>query len=196
MPSITPIYAYAKPPHFLREMLADSTMWQAMVHSPEATCADLVAMIAATPGVLSEATARESIVLGIIPTDAEGYSLIPQVPKALIRYLSDGVKTRTTTSSYESNMLLMLLIEYRVPHVYRLREAVAMSNAEIDGLDKIGRIVEQLKTSVLSGAADMLQIESFTFGPHGLIAPEEGENEQDGEWIRTAEIQIRFMGAC
>lgn len=196
MSNITPIYAYAKPPHFLREMLAASTMWQAMVYDPEATCAELVALIAGSPGVLSEDFARDSIVLGIIPTDTDGYSLVPQVPKALIRYLTDGVKTRTTTSSFDSNLLLMLLIEYKVPPEYRQRNAEAMSNAEIDGLDKIGRIVDQLKTAVLSGAADMLQIESFTFGPHGLIAPEEGENEEDGEWIRTAEIQIRFTGAC
>lgn len=175
----------------LRELIADSDLWQAMVLQPEATYTELVATIDDTPERLDRAKALAAIVVGMFPTDEEGCDSVMPVPRILLRYDTDGQFTRES-GTWTRDQTVLVLFETKVPSQWQERTAESFTAQEIDGQNKIGRILTDCNTVILSGIADRLQVETWTFGAHGLIAPEEA----DGEWLRTCEVHAAFRGAC
>lgn len=207
MQPITPLYSDALSQHYLCELIADSTMWQGMCLMPDATAAEIAAFVLAHPERLDRTAARNKIATGIlIPSGetvdengeadcgyiADIYDEVFPLPRILVRYLTDGTSTRTTTSSFNRREQFRVLIEYGVPPRWRTREAVAINNQDVDGLDKMCRLRQQMEAVVTAATTGRLQVEQFTKGAHGLVMPE----DSNGVWMRSCELQLSFFGAC
>jgi hypothetical protein len=176
---------------YLRELLADSELWQALVRTPDATYDQLLDTIAISPSVLDRPAALKAIAVGMFPTDQDNCDNVMPVPRMLIRYDTDGVFTRES-GTWRRNQTILLLIETPVPVHWRMADVEAFSSQEIDGQDKVGRILTDCNSVIKALTAERLQVESWTFGPTGLVAPEDA----GGEWLRSAEIHCSFIGAC
>ena len=176
---------------YLRELLADSELWQALVRTPGATYAELLDTIAITPSVLDREQALAAIAVGMFPTDDEDCDTVMPLPRILVRYQTDGVMTRET-GVWNRNQTILVLIETPIPLRWQRRDMESFSSQEIDGQDKIGKLITDCNAVIAAGTGERLQVESWTFGPHGLVAPE----ETGGEWIRSCELHVTFLGAC
>lgn len=207
MSLITPLFSDALSQHYLCELIADSQMWQGMCKLPDATAAEIVALIADSPELLDRDAARLKIAQGIlIPSgetvleDGEAdcsyigdfYDTVFPLPRILVRYLTDGTATRTTTTTFERRDSFRILIEYMVPQQYRRMDAESITNQEIDGLDKMCKLRQEMQEVVRDGTGLRLQVDEFTRGPSGLVLPE----DSTGLWMRSCEMQATFTGYC
>lgn len=189
MSVITPISATGKLLAYTRELVADSLYWQALVANPGATAAELQTIVEDTPEDLVRADALAAISIRVWPADD---SLEP--PRCLIRKLTDTTHTRTTTTTFDSDSSVMILFEIPVPDQWRNRDQDSLTNQGIDAEDKISLILAELKAVICSGVTERPQIEEFTFGPQGLIFPDEETGETG--WLETCEIRGKVMGFC
>ena len=207
MSLITPLFSDALSQHYLCELIADSKMWQGMCLLPDATAAEIADLITNTPEKLSRDAARAKIAQGIlIPSgetvldDGEAdcsyigdyYDEVLPLPRALVRYLTDGTATRETTSTFNRRDSFRILIEYPVPQKWRSKTHEAITNQDIDGLDKMCRIRQEMQTVVTAGTGSRLQVDEFTRGAHGLVMPE----DSNGIWMRSCEMTATFTGYC
>lgn len=207
MSIITPQFSDALSQHYLCELIADSKMWQGMCLLPDATAAEIVALINDAPERLDRAAARLKIAQGIlIPSgetvldDGEAdcsyigdfYDEVLPLPRILVRYLTDGTISRTTTTTFNRQDSFRILIEYPVPQKWRSMTYESITNQEIDGLDKMCRIRQEMQTVVTNGTGARLQVDEFTSGAHGLVLPE----DSNGTWMRSCEIHATFSGYC
>lgn len=207
MSVITPLFSDSLSQHYLCELIADSQMWQGMCLLPDASAAEIVALIADSPELLNRDAARLKIAQGIlIPSgetlleDGEAdcsyigdfYDTVFPLPRILVRYLTDGTATRTTTSTFTRNDQFRILIEYPVPQRWRAMDADSITNQEIDGLDKMCKLRQEMQAVVSNSTAARLQVDEFTRGSHGLVLPE----DSNGFWMRSCELHASFTGFC
>lgn len=207
MQPITPLYSDALSQHYLCELIADSKMWQGMCLLPEGTAAEIADLITNTPEKLDRDAARAKIAQGIlIPSgetvDEDGeancayigdfYDSVFPIPRILVRYLTDGTATRTTTSTFERRDSFRILIEYLVPPKWCNRGSTEINNQDIDGLDKMCKLRQEMQTVITNGTGLRLQVDEFTRGAHGLVMPE----DSNGIWMRSCEMTATFTGYC
>lgn len=189
MTIVTPLSAAGKLLAYTRQLVADSLYWQAIILDPLATASELQTIVNDEPGTLDRDAALEAISVRVWP---EGDVLLP--PRCLIRKLTDGTHTRTTSSSYDSETQVMILFEFPVPEQWRNRDNDSLTNQGIDAEDKISLILAEMKAVIFSGITERPQIEEFTFGPQGLVYPDEEIGETG--WLETCEIHGKVMGFC
>ena len=182
---------------YLRELLADSELWQAMQLMPEATYEELDAVV--DDGTLIDATTRASglakIMGDVIPDDGEDCDPSVTVPRIIVRYMPDLRIERTSTTGRETTAQFMVLVETVVPKLYRGRTAEQLLNQTIDHMNKIGGMIREWNAVVIAHTAGRLQVDSWDLSQMGLVAPEESGDIGDG-WMRTAHITATFRGLC
>lgn len=189
MSVVTPISATGKMLAYTRQLVADSLYWQALVMNPEATAEELQEIVDDTPEVLDRDAALDAISVRVWPVEST-----LATPRCLIRKLTDTKHTRETSSTFNSESMVMILFELPVPYQWRNREQDSLTNQGIDAEDKIGMILSEMKTVITSGVAQRPQIEEFTFGPQGLVYPDEETGETG--WLETCEIIGKIEGYC
>jgi hypothetical protein len=194
---VSAVETLAKSFQYLRELLADSELWQAMQLMPEATYEEIAAVV--TAGTLIDADTRVAglakILGDVIPDDGEDCDPSTEVPRIIVRYMPDLQIARSSTSGRETTAQFMVLIETVVPKAYRGRTAEQLLNQTIDHLNKIGGMIREWNAVVTADTAGRLLVESWDLSQMGLVSPEETGDIGDG-WMRTAHLMASFRGLC
>lgn len=182
---------------YLRELLADSELWQAMQLAPEATYEEIAATV--TEGSLITADTRVAglakILGDTIPDDEGECDPSTSVPRIIVRYMPDLLIARTSTSGKTTTASFMVLVETVVPPQYRGRTAEQLLNQSIDHMNKIGGMIREWNAVVIASTAQRLQVDSWDLSQMGLVSPEESGDIGQG-WMRTAHLVATFQGVC
>jgi hypothetical protein len=194
---VSAVETLAKSFQYLRELLADSELWQAMQLMPEATYEEIAAVVTDGSRIdTATRTAGMAKILGdVIPEDMGECDPSTDIPRIIIRYMPDLQIARSSTSGRETTAQFMVLVETVVPVAYRGRTAEQLLNQTLDHLNKIGGLIREWNAVVTADTPGRLLVNSWDLSQMGLVAPEESSQIGDG-WMRTAHLTASFMGLC
>jgi len=180
---------------YMRALLAESELWQAMQLKPEGTYEELKSIV--DDGDLITATTKASglaKILGDTIPDEDDEEPSTTPPRIIVRYMPDLLIERDTTSGKNTTASFMVLIETLVPKQYRGRTAEQLLNQTIDHQNKLGGFIREWSAAV-NGTGGFLQVDEWDLSQMGLVAPEESGDIADG-WLRTAHLTASFKGLC
>lgn len=164
----------------LRELIADSTYWQALVADPDATMAELTAIV--TAETASRAAALAQIDIERIDDEEESIDY----PSCIIRYATgDEIANRYGPGAYTVSGGFFIEFLTLIPEVYRDLPSLAA----IDSCEKFDAIeAELLSPSTLS---ERLVIDGLQLVRQGALHDE----DVNGAMVRVAEYLVRFESA-
>lgn len=161
----------------LRDLIADSVIWQEMVAQPLAKWET----ISATSGADRD-DALAAVVGDCVYEDAD-YDEATTPPFILIRLLPDANEERTSASSFDRNFTFLMEIEHLVPTVYRTYNRSNLWLATQDGWNKVSGILANMRDNT---SANRLRIDSLAYEDNGLVSPD----SEGGEWKRVYRFVI------
>jgi hypothetical protein len=174
----------------LCDLLAASKWWQRLVVLPTATVEQLQAIEDADTRLSSE-RGKAAIWPEVFHQIDEDHSevIVPH-PFVLARYAVDGNLERTSFSGFQRQDGFEISIEFEIPEVYRKSTGENARLSYYDALNKLGKIEADWRASTVT--AGSLQVDSFTRGALGRIAPA----DSNGQWLFSASYSIKYQGAC
>lgn len=182
--TVTAEYPLAKSLNALRELIAESACWQALVKDQQAPWARIKTLADADPDNRVAALKR---IIGDTLYEDERFREALQAPFILVRHEQGATYLRESPDVFRKQHLLRMVIELPVPREYAKYDVEAIWNATIDFMNKVGRIMHEMQTVNIAGTADRLQMELVTMGPIGAVEPA----SSNGEWVRTVEFMIQ-----
>lgn len=161
----------------LRDLIADSVIWQEMVAQPLALWADIENTLGA------DRTNALAAVVGDCVYEDGDFDEATKPPFILIRMLPDSREQRTSASSFDRSFTFLMEIEHPVPTVYRDYTRVNLWKATLDGWNKVSGIIQNMQANT---NPNRLKIESIAYEDNGLVPPD----QEQGEWKRVYRFVI------
>lgn len=177
--TVTAEYGTALVLLYLREQLADSSMWKALVETPTATWSS--AKTLADAGTSSRPNALDAIRIDRVTSAASATSA-----DAIIRALNSTDIERMSLNDWDVSGLLLLVIDLPIPSAYQGPDKIGV--ATIDFFNKIGRIQDELMS--LSQTAERLTISQIGRGPSGQL----NDDDNNAIAVRGIELLVRYRG--
>lgn len=168
---------------YLRELIADSTYWQAMVDDPDGTISELETIVTAQTASRGNALAQ----ISIERIDDEGIAI--SYPSCIIRYATgEEIASRFGPGSFDVNGAFFIEFMSIIPRSYRDYPSLAA----IDSAEKFDAIEQELMFPITD--AERLVIDSFQLLRQGAVKLESDSNEK-GEIVRVSEYMVKFESA-
>jgi hypothetical protein len=168
----------------LREQIADSALWRALVALPLSTWSDVKAK--ATTDDASRTNALAAIYLDYIDERGYGEAKGIEKPFCIIRAWSDHKSELVATATWDITGLYYWSIEIPIPTAYRN----SVNLATIDFWNKVDRIKREFRIAGQSESGNRIyQPEIHMVSMPGEIQ----EDKNSGRRTRTAEFAIRVM---
>lgn len=176
----------------MRDLLASSTYWQAIVADPLASYPDIKTAVGA--GGLSQANAYAAIAGDTLLDDEIENDDKLNPPRIIYRYMSDAVQERNTFTTHSTTGQISILIEIPVATEFQGLTRAMVWGGAVDFFSKVGAMVDQWKTAITSTATSSSYptINSWTLGPIGLIDPD----DTNGVYLRQLELFAEYQGSC
>lgn len=170
----------------LRQHIADSLHWQAIVKNPTKTYPEIKLIVAAASGPIDRNAALDAIVGDTVYEDRD-YEAATKPPFVLIRTLPEVEVRQTTPSTWHGPTTFLMEFHLDVPASYRAFTREGLNNATIDFQNKIGKIMEDMQEVARKTVASRLVPINFAVGPMGMLPLDENQNR----WERMAEIIVQ-----
>ena len=175
----------SRPLELLRNLIADSPTWQALVADPEALWEDILDAaddLRDTPDSEARDAALARILGDSIYEDAN-YNEATSTPFIWIRFLPEGGLLQSSNSTWHGEVSLLMEIHLEVPADYRAYTREAIWNGTIDFQNKISAIIEDMQTANVQAAdADRLNPFDVQLGPTGMFDVRENNNRWERKW--------------
>lgn len=177
---------------YLREMIADSSMWKALVAQPLAMWSD--AKDLADEDTSDRDDALAAILFDRVAEGSDDFAAGEEPARCIIRPWDEWVSEFAATSSWDVSGLFLMSFEIPEPLEFRGEVQDKIGAATIDNWNKLERIVEEIQTQATSPDSPgerLVSVEIRRVILPGLIDPRENKER----YIRTASYALRNMGA-
>lgn len=164
---------------FLREGVADSSCFRALVHLQDAEWATVKDL--ADADTADRDKALEAIYFDRIDGEGEFDGTV----KCMLRPLNDGDMVHVAPGQFDVSGIFFMRFEFPIPKAYEPCPELAV----IDFLNKARRCVREIRSQPF--AAERLWIQRIAQGPMGQLDPTEANNKQ----VRCSDYMVHFMGS-
>lgn len=179
--AVTAVGILSEPVDLLREMIADSQMWRAVVAGPNTDWGTLYALYQAATSPENNAKAR--IVKGV-GEDDESHADFVQRPRCIVRHLDQFELSELTEAGYSASGALIATFELDIPTTYH----GSYADAYVNFTNTLGLIIENLKN--MPKQAGYLDVTTWSLLGFGQSIDDEGTLEE--YW--TGELLVNFYG--